>query len=122
MARKDLIEYYLEQQAVYLEMLKDIKDVDKDHKDGLIDDERYEQLMASLSPEIEPIKANYERISYCVLLLNKPARKSKGKKYENVNKDLYEYLQGASKEAVLDESKDALADLKKIIKESKENK
>lgn len=122
MARKHLIAYYLEQQALYLEMLKDIQDIDKDHKEGLIDDERYEQLMSVLSPDIEALKANYERISYIVLLLNKPARDSKGKKYEDVNKEWYDHLQGASREAVLDESKDALADFKKLVKEFKENK
>ena len=67
-------------------MLKDIQDIDKDHKEGLIDDERYEQLMEVLSLDIEAVKANYERISYMVLLLNKPARESKPLK---VTEDLY---------------------------------
>lgn len=119
MAKKHLIAYYLEQQAVYLEMLKDIQDVDKDHKDGLIDDERYQQLMDALSPDIEAAKANYERISYIMLLLNKPARDSKGKKYEEENKEWYDHLSGASREALLDESKDALIDFKRIVKENK---
>lgn len=122
MARRDLIEYYLEQQAVYFEMLKDIQDIEKDHKEGLIDDERYEQLMSVVSPDIEAVKANYERISYMVLLLNKPQRKSKGEKYEKENKEWYDHLQGASREAILDESKDALADFKKLVRESKETK
>lgn len=117
MARKHVINYYLEQQQLYFDMVKDIKDVEKDYKDGLIDIERYNQLMEVLQPDIEIIKSNYERLSYIVLLLNQPQNKKKEDKFIRQEKELYDGLQGASKEAVLDETKDALADLRKHIKE-----
>lgn len=122
MAKKHLIQYYLEQQSIYFDMINDIKDIDKDYKDGLIDSERYSQLMELLQPDIKIAKDNYERLSYVMLLLNKPQRDSKADKFDKVNKEWYDNLKGASREALLDESKDALADFKKLVSENKESK
>lgn len=122
MARKHVIQFYLEQQALYLQMLDTVKQIDDDFKSGKIDFERHNQLLEVLTPDIEVIKSNYERLSYIVLLLNKPQKEAKGSNYEKVNKELYDSLQTSTREALLDESKDALADLKRIIKESKETK
>ena len=117
MAKKHLIAYYLEQQALYFEMLQDIKDVDKDYKEGRIDPERYNQLMEVLKPDVEILKGNYERLSYVMLLLNKPTRDKKGENFEKEQKEWYDRLQGASREAIYDESKDALADFKRLVRE-----
>lgn len=115
MARRDVINYYIEQQSVYFEMRDNVKELDKALKDHVIEQDRFD----AAQKEIETIKDNYEILSYIVLLLNKPKDKSDGVKYEKANHDLYNSLKGNSREALLDESKDALSDLKKLIKEEK---
>lgn len=115
MAKKHVIQYFLEVQNQYLEMLDSVKELDRAAKEGLVEQERVDQM----TQEIETLKANYERLSYIMLLLNKPNRKQKEKKEENINKEWYDYLQGASKEAILNEDKDVLIDLKNMIREIK---
>jgi len=44
---------------------------------GLLDPDKLIQMKSY----IEPIKINYQRISYIMYLLNKPVKKSKEKKY-----------------------------------------
>ena len=71
--------------------------------------------------EIQVIKQNYERIAYIMMLLNKPNRKSKEAKEETMNRKWYDYLKGSGKEAILNENRDALADLKKFLEETEKN-
>jgi hypothetical protein len=118
MARKDVINYFLEQQGVYLEMLSNVKDLDEAFKKGHLSEEQ----VTLAKQDIDVAKTNYDRLAYIVLLLNKPKDKNNRKKEEQFNKDLYNYLNGASREAVLDESKDALIDLKKLVIASKDTK
>lgn len=116
MARRDVIMYFLEVQNQYMEMVENVKDLEDALKGNFIDQEQFDAAQT----EIKVLKDNYERLAYILMLLNKPKRKSKQVKEEKQNKEWYDYLKGASKEAILDENKDALADLKKIIKEIKD--
>lgn len=118
MARKHVVQYFLEVQNQYFEMLDNVKELDAAAKKGLVGQDRLDEA----TKDIDNLKANYERIAFIMMLLNKPNRKSKNKKEEYQNKQWYNYLKGASKEAILDENKDVLADLKKLIKEIKEEK
>jgi hypothetical protein len=118
MARKDVINYFLEQQGVYFEMEDDAKDLDAALKKGTLDEEQ----VRLAKQDIEIAKANYERLAYIVMLLNKPKDKKNRQREEQFNKNLYLSLSGASREAVLDESRDALVDLKRLVKESKDGK
>jgi hypothetical protein len=117
MARKDVINYFLEQQGVYLELISNVKDLDEAFKKGQLSEEQ----IKIAKEDINIAKNNYDRIAYIIMLLNKPKDKANRKKEEQFNKNLYDSLHGASREAVLDESKDALLDFKKLIKESKNN-
>jgi hypothetical protein len=117
MARKDVINYFLEQQDVYLEMLSNVKELDIALKQGFLSEEQVEQA----KKDIDIAKSNYDRLAYIVLLLNKPKDKKESKKEAEFNSALYASLHGASREAVLDESKDALIDLKKLIKDNKQD-
>ena len=67
--------------------------------------------------EVEKAKENYTRIGYIMFLLNKPQRSSK--KLTKEQQSWYDALSYASKEAILDESKDVLCKLKELIKEGK---
>lgn len=115
MSKRDVTNIYLQQQQLYLGMLENAKEFDRMYKAGEISKERFEQAQR----EVEKIKDNYLQISYFMLELQKPYKKRERKEWERKNKVLYDALQGYSKEALLDETKDALADFRAMIDEAK---
>ena len=115
MAKRHVNLYFLEQQALYFEMLDNLKEFEQLAKDGKISQEDYDQMLR----EVELNKANYERLAYIIMLLNKPNRKDKEE--ADINASWYKQLEGASKEVILDESRDVLSDLKALIKKGKES-
>jgi len=115
MSKKDLVQYYLQVQSQYFEMLKDFRDVNDEVKKGLVE----QSVVDNLKQELDVVRTNYERLSYELFLLNQPNKDSKKPLDEKVNKEWYDYLEGSSKEAILDENRDALADFKKYVREMK---
>lgn len=115
MAKRDVNNMYLQQQMLYFGMLENAKEFDRMYKAGEISRERFEQA----KKEVERIKDNYLQISYFMLELEKPYKKRERKEWELKNKSLYDSLEGYSKEALLDESKSALEDFRKLIEEEK---
>lgn len=113
MARSHVVQYYLEVEYQYLEMLDALKELNKLVKEGKVDLERYEQQAS----EVQKLKENYERISYIIFLLNKPNRKSK--KLDDNTLRWYAELKNHSKEAIIDENNDVLVTFKKLIVEGK---
>lgn len=118
MSKRDVNNMYLQQQMLYLGMLDNAKEFDRMYKAGEISRERFEQAQK----EVEKIRDNYLQISYFMLELQKPFKKRERKEWEKRNKVLYDSLEGYSREALLDESKDALADFRKMVEEEKANK
>lgn len=118
MSRRDVNNMYLQQQMLYLGMLDNAKEFDRMYKAGEISRERFEQAQK----EVEKIRDNYLQISYFMLELQKPFKKRERKEWEKRNKVLYDSLEGYSREALLDESRDALADFRKMVEEEKANK
>ena len=120
MAKRDVNNMYLQQQMLYFGMLENAKEFDRMYKAGEISRERFEQA----KKEVERIKDNYLQISYFMLELEKPYKKRERKEWELKNKSLYDSLEGYSKESLLDDSKSALEDFRKLIEEekAKENK
>ena len=114
MAKVHVNLYYLELQNQYFEMLENLKEFKELATQGVIDQKEYSKVLT----EVEQLKNNYERLSYVMFLLNKPSEKNSKKR--SVNSQWYEQLQGASREAVINENADVLADLKKYIKEGKD--
>lgn len=102
--------YFLQMESQYFEMLENLKDVEEEAQQGNIAPEEYEQI----KKEVDLLKTNYERLAWIMMLLNKPARKKN--EGADMNKEWYQYLKGASKEAIIDENKDILANFKKYIK------
>ena len=115
MAKRHVVSYFLEVQNNYFEMLDNLKEFKELAEQGKVSQEEYDDMLR----EVELNKANYERIAYLIMLLNKPNRKEKEE--ADMNKAWYNALTGASKEAILNESKDVLADLKALIKKGKES-
>ena len=114
MAKSDVNLYFLQVQNEYFEMLENLKEFKDLAKEGKISQEEYEDMVK----QVDLVRANYERIAYIIMLLNKPNRKDK--EQADVNRSWYQELQGASKEVIINECKDVLCDLKELIKKGKE--
>lgn len=115
MAKRHVIDYYLQVQDLYFEMLNDAKDFDDALKDGFVTQEQVEQSQMMF----DRIKDNYDRLSYIIVLLNQPNRKKKLARHQNQNKEVYNYLREVSQENSLFEMKDDLKKFKEFIKKEK---
>lgn len=105
MSIKHVNEYYNQISNQYREMLSDIKDLEKECEEGIIEPERIERL----KEQVAPIKMNYERWSYMMFLLHQPNRKEKIKKYQKQNKKLLKMLsEDNSIDSVISENEEAL--------------
>ena len=114
MAKKDVNLYFLEMQHQYNQMLTLTRQLDEECKKGNVE----QALVDTYMTRTEALKENYDRIAYIVMLLNKPKQKNNQK--ADVYKQWYNALKGASKEVLLDENKDVLVDLKKLLIETQE--
>lgn len=109
MSKKAVDKYFEEICEQYHEMLEDIRDLEKECSNGIVEPERIERLKS----QIEPLKQNYERWSYMMFLLNQPERKSKVKRYQAQNKKLIQNLNKSNSiEATLQENENVLQELK----------
>lgn len=117
MARRDVINYYVSVQQQYLEMLADAKEYDEAVRGGFISQEQFEEVQTM----IQKLKDNYDRISYIMVLLNEPNKKSKKGKYKNQNSLVYDYLSNSNDLYIKSENDDVLKKLKEIIREAKKN-
>lgn len=110
MAKSHVVQYYLEVENQYLEMAENLKEMQQLVAENKISADECEQVLK----EVEVLKANYERIAYIMFLLNRPNRKNK--KVDATTLSWYKALKTASKEAILDENKDALCTIKALLK------
>lgn len=105
MSVKAVKRYYNQICDQYREMLENIKDLEKEAAEGIIEPERVDRL----KEQIAPIKQNYERWSYMMFLLNEPNRKQKKANYaRRSTKILRELDSSNSLENVLAENEEAL--------------
>lgn len=111
MAKRHLQEYYDSVCNDYLEMLDNIKDMEKEYQEGIIDPERLENI----KKQIEPLKNNYMTLSWVMFLLNQPNRKSKEKKYVGMySKKISELDIKRSPGAIKEENKKVIDKLKTL--------
>ena len=115
MARRHVVQYFLELENTYIETKETLDELQELAQAGKVEEETY----LDVKKDFEVIKANYDRIAYILFLLNKPNKKNK--KEDEVSKTWYDYLKTSSREAIVDESKDALAHIKETIREVKKN-
>ena len=118
MSKRDVNKYFLEQQKLYMELDSNRKDFDELLQSGKIEDWQFKQAQNMLAKA----KSKYNEIGYFMYLLNMPNNKKSKDRYMKENKDLYKAMEGlgVGREALLNETKDALADFKKMLKEAKE--
>ena len=104
MSVKHVNAYYKQICEQYNEMINDIKDVEKEAEQGLVEPERVERL----KEQVALIKHNYERWTYMMFLLHQPNRKEKVKKYKRQNEKLLKGLSSSnSLAAVIEENNEA---------------
>ena len=103
MSVKAVKKYYDQICDQYKEMMDNIRELEADAENNLVEPERIERL----KEQVAPIKENYERISYIMFLLNQPTRKSKQPRYKEANKKFLSTLNPKnSTESVLKETED----------------
>lgn len=106
--KSDFYRYYNVMQEQYLQMIEVVKEYEELKKEGKISLGEEQKALEML----QPIEANYKRLSYIAYLLQKP-RFSLFKKKENTP-SLLEYLKGHLLEDVKLENSDCL----KLFKET----
>ena len=111
MAKKHVDEYFNKISLQYIDMINELKDMEKEASNGLIDPDRLDEMKKS----IEPLKANFMRISYIMYLLNLPNRREKQKKYEREKKKVLDNLKGHTLDDLMDENKKIIQHSKEII-------
>ena len=84
MSKKDVDFYFNQICNDYHELMNTLHDMEEEASKGLLDPDKLIQM----KEYIEPIKINWQRLSYIMFLLNKPCKKQKHKKYINQNKKL----------------------------------
>lgn len=101
--------------ACYVEAKDNLADFEQAFKDGYITEDRLEGIKADL----EIIENNYNRLTYIMVLLNKPNRKAKHGRYNKSNAKIIDALadRNATMEDVELENADALAHLKAELKQ-----
>ena len=84
MSLKHVEKYYADICGQYNEMIENIKDLEKEAAEGIIEPERVERL----KDQVAPIKQNYERWTYMMFLLHQPQRKEKQPRYKRQQQKL----------------------------------
>lgn len=117
MALRDVKEYYYKVAALYAESKADFEDFEKGLADGYVTEEK----VLEVKEELNNLEINFNRLAYIMYLFELPNRKSKQDKYKKANKKVGDALaeRGADEEAVLNESKSALDNFRKSLKELK---
>ena len=120
MAVRDLKDFYYKMQAQYLEMKADLADFEEALRAGHITEE---QMQAAID-EVAALQLNYDRLTYCMYLVELPNKKEKKAKTKRKDKKLLIEFQNrnADESSVIAENKSALERFRKELKELKEVK
>lgn len=84
MSKKDVNTYFNKICEDYHELIETLHEIEEEASKGLLSPEKLQQM----KDYIEPIKINWQRISYIMYLLNKPQKKTKVNRYKNQNQKL----------------------------------
>ena len=108
MAVKDVKAYYNEVANQYHEMTEELKDFTELAQNNMFPPEKLEQV----EKIIQPLKNNYEMLSFVIFLLNKPNRKRKIKKYEQCQNGIIKNIEKCHTQAgVLETNREVLNEL-----------
>lgn len=108
MAVKDVRAYYEEVANQYHEMTDELKDFTELAQNNMFPPEKLEQV----EKIIQPLKNNYEMLSYIIFLLNKPTRKKKAKKYEKCQNGIIKNIEKChTRDGVIETNKNVINEL-----------
>ena len=108
---KDLIKYYKQVSKDYEDMRSELKDMEQELATSMVTPEQLDQMREM----IQPIKQNYEMLSYVIYLLNMPTKRAKKYQYKQQQKALLEMSK--TEEQTLGEDKEALENLRDFREE-----
>ena len=108
MSKKDVDEYYTKVCADYKQLRETLTELEEEFKNSVQDVDKIEQVRKM----IEPLKVNYERISYIMYLFNKPVRRKKKFSYEFENKKRLNNFSNSSLEDIHKENQEVIKNLK----------
>lgn len=108
MSKKDVDEYYTKVCADYKQLKETLTEMEEEFKNSVQDVDKIEQVRKM----IEPLKVNYERISYIMYLFNKPVRRNKKFSYELENKKRLNNFSNSSLEDIHRENQEVIKNLK----------
>lgn len=117
MAKRDVNLRFLQAEHEYLEMIGLLNELKQDVDNGTIDPEYYAERTEMIQEEVEKVKTQYFFWAEAIYELNKPNRKDK-----DVSKNMEDWHKSfvsIAKDVIIDESLDALKQLKSLIKEGK---
>ena len=86
MAKRDFYKEYAQIERDYLDMVAELKDMEKELGDGLVSPDMFENMKKM----VQPLLNNYRVWNYIKFVLDKPARKEKQARYASQNKKLLE--------------------------------
>lgn len=115
MSVRDVKEYYLSVVRDYKDMLQELQDFEIELQHDLVSPEKIEDLKQL----IEPIKNNYQTLSYIIYLLNKPQRNDKVKqaKYAKQHKKDISFIDSKfTKGGILKQNQDTLSKIRNFNK------
>ena len=105
MSVKDVRKYYDEVADQYMELRDNLKEFSELVSNNLYSPEKLKEI----EDMVQPIKRNYEVLSYVMFLLNKPQKNEKEKPYQIRNKRFLQSIpREATKEGVIQENKSVL--------------
>ena len=108
MSKKDVDEYYTKVCADYKQLRETLTELEQEFKNSVQDVDKIEQVRKM----VEPLKVNYERISYIMYLFNKPVRRKKKFSYEFQNKKRLNNFSNSSLEDIHNENQEVIQNLK----------
>lgn len=108
MARKHFDEYYNKICSQFFSLKEVFDDLSQEVANGMVEPERMEQLEKT----IQPIRNNYQTLSYIKYLLDMPTRKEKEAIHKKMNKKLLQISEGRHEEDIIRENSDILNGLK----------
>lgn len=112
MSKKDVDQYFNKICNDYHELIETIHDMQEEANKGLLDPDKVDQVKQTL----EPMKVNWQRISYIMYLLNKPNKKKKWNRYELQNQKFIH--KNSTLDDVHTENEKILNDIKAVIRTS----
>jgi hypothetical protein len=111
MSVKAVKNYYNQICEQYHEMVENLRDLEVECQQGLVDPERIDRL----KEQIAPLKQNYERWAFMMYLLNQPQKKEKQPGYAKRNKKFISTLEKKNTvNATIHENEDVLKSFKGV--------